>query len=111
MCMCNCNFTGVIGCKCAGVIVILQVKTAAVKLLNTVDTVTNVLMVRQQTGANASLFVTASMTVAIQKLSKDRLSTASYSATGAQNSRGDFNLPDISQGLASGQDYGIKVID
>ena len=84
-------------------------KTSAVKLLKTVDTVTNALMVRQQTGANASTFLTDTMTVAIQKLSKDRLSTASYSATGPLNSRGDFTFPDIAGGLMTGQDYGIKV--
>lgn len=79
------------------------------KLLKTIDSVSNTMMQRQQTGANATVFVTDTMTVGIQKLPTYGLSSTSYSATGASNSSGSFRFPDVSQKLDSGQNYGVKV--
>ena len=67
------------------------------------------MMQRQPTGGNTTIFVTDSMTIGIQKLSRHGLSTASYSATGAADSTGSFVFSNIAQKLASEQDYGVKV--
>ena len=79
------------------------------KLLKTIDSVSNTMMQRQQTGANATVFKTDTMTVGIQKLPSYGLSNSSYSASGASNSSGSFKFPDVSQKLDSGQNYGVKV--
>ena len=79
------------------------------KLLKTIDTVSSTMMVQQPTGGNTTRFVTDTMTIGIQKLSRHGLSAASYSATGAANSTGNFVFPNIANKLASGQDYGVKV--
>ena len=67
------------------------------------------MMVQQPTGGNTTMFVTESMTIGIQKLTRHGLSKASYSVTGEGNNTGDFVFPNIASKLASGQDFGVKV--
>ena len=80
------------------------------KLLNTVKKVSATLVDRQPIGAESFMYETESMTIGIQKLSKQSLATASYTASGASNSNSSFAFPDFSDDELPDGEQGVKVL-
>ena len=80
------------------------------KLLNTVNKVSDTLVERQPAGAESFMYETDTMTIGVQKLSKRRLIAASYTVIGASNSSSNFVFPDFAEEEFPDGEQGVKVL-